>query len=556
MLRENKSFHADDLIVFEQDQAKMRSFWSNKGAYLKRLRDFTGTIRFRLTCWYVGVMAVVLVLFVGGVYLVLYNSLHSSLDDLLQSRSQQLIADYDPTANRINLRESDEVGLSPVVEGEIWLLFDTQGKLLQKEGSIGAADVASLQKQAFGGNPLEIIFQNYKVSSINPNLAGVRFDYRFYSTPVVEDGQKGAELVLGRSREGVEETLHRILLVLLLAVPVALLLCAGGGYWLATRAMRPVRTITQAAGEIEETDLSRRLNLKGGNDELTVLASTFDRMIGRLEAAFTRQRQFTADASHELRTPLTIIDLEVNRALDQSRSEQEYRQALQIIKSENGYMSRLVRDLLTLARADAHQPTFASKELDLSDLTLEIVERLVPLAEEKGLELYPQDLPELVIRGNRTYLTQMLTNLIENALKYTGGVGSRVRVSTGVVGGKWAFVRVTDNGPGIPAEHLPRLFDRFYRVDQVRSHADTEFDFEQPPEARPGAAAPLSQNTPTPPKKVGGSGLGLSIVKWVATSHGGDVAVESEVGVGSVFEVRFPLVKAPTAQDSELKAAP
>lgn len=503
---------------------------TGKKLKLERLFEFIGTIRFRLTCWYVMVVGLVLVLFGGGVYLLLFNSLHSDLDDLLQSRSQQLVADFNPQNNQINLRESNEVGSSPVVEGEIWLLLDPQGSLLQREGNLGASDTATLQKLS-AVTPQK--FLSYKVASLNPNSSEKLFDYRFYFMPVVIAGQRVGELVLGRSREGVEETLHRLLLVLLLAVPVALLLAAVGGYWLAARAMRPVRVITQAAGEIEESDLSRRLNLKG-NDELTVLAATFDRMIGRLEAAFIRQRRFTADASHELRTPLTIIDLEVNRALVQMRSIQEYRQALQIIKSENGYMSRLVRDLLTLARADSRQTAIPMKTLDLSDLSLEIVERLIPLAEEKGIELYPQELPELLIQGNRTYLTQMLTNLLENAIKYTSGTGNWVRVSTGIYAEKWAYVRVADNGPGISPEHLPHLFERFYRVDQARSRSVAEFDFEL---EREGAEGYLSK------RPVSGSGLGLSIVKWVASSHGGEVIVDSHPGTGTVFEVRVPLAE-------------
>lgn len=324
---------------------------------LQKWTRLTTSVRFRLTGWYVLVLGLVLVLFGSVVYLVLFNSLHSDLDDLLHSRFEQLIAGYNTNNGQINLQEQDDSGPSQPVEGEIWLLLDVQGKLIQRAGRINDSDTKLLFNLAvsYSLHQYQQIYQSFKVSSTNPASTIKQFDYRFYFAPVVVSGQKGGTLVLGRSREAVEETLHQLLLVLLLAAPAALLFSALGGYWLAARAMRPVRTITKAANEIEVTDLSRRLNLKGLKDELGELAATFDRMIARLEEAFNRQRQFTADASHELRTPLTIIELEVSRALARKRTPQEYQQALEIIQSENSYMSRLVSDLLTLARADAAQ---------------------------------------------------------------------------------------------------------------------------------------------------------------------------------------------------------
>jgi signal transduction histidine kinase len=169
--------------------------------------------------------------------------------------------------------------------------------------------------------------------------------------------------------------------------------------------MRPVRTITHIAREISESDLNRRLNLKS-RDELGELAATFDQMLDRLQMAFDRQRQFTADASHELRTPLTIVNLEVNRALARPYTPRDYERALSIIGAENDYMSRLVNDLLILARADAGQPMLKQEELDWGDLTWEVVERLSPLARRRGLELVTDDLPELTLCGDRLYLTR------------------------------------------------------------------------------------------------------------------------------------------------------
>jgi signal transduction histidine kinase len=250
-------------------------------------------------------------------------------------------------------------------------------------------------------------------------------------------------------------------------------------------------------------------------------------MLARLNAAFNRQRQFTADASHELRTPLTIVNLETERALSSRHSTDGYEQALKIIQSENEFMIRLVNDLLTLARMDAGQTVLQPEELDLSDVTLEVVERLAPLAVRNNVKITTGELPELVINGDRQFLSQMLSNLVENAIKHTRGQEKRVYVETGYRtsrNGTQACVQVSDNGPGIAPEHLPHIFDRFYQVDKARTHGTAE-----------------GNSTTTVTESPSGSGLGLSIVQWIVQAHGGQVSVKSELGKGSTFEVSLPM---------------
>lgn len=331
------------------------------------------------------------------------------------------------------------------------------------------------------------------------------------------NGSIDATLIVGHPSDEARQ-LRQLLLALLLAAPATLLLAALGGYWLAARAMRPVRLIGRAAEAIGATDLSRRLRLPH-RDELGELAASLDRMLDRLEGAFARQRQFTADASHELRTPLTIVALEADYALAAPRAPEEYARALTAIRVEAAAMARLVNELLILARADAGQLALAREPLDLSDLALIAVERLAPLARGRGVVLAAGDLPELSISGDRAYLLQMLANLVENAIKYTAGHGRRVCVSTGAQGIAHAWVRVADDGPGIAPEHLPHLFERFYRADPSRARS--------PDEGNAGCAP-------------GGSGLGLAIVRWVARAHGGDVLVRSAAGQGTTVEVCLP----------------
>jgi heavy metal sensor kinase len=308
----------------------------------------------------------------------------------------------------------------------------------------------------------------------------------------------------------------RFLITLIAGSLLTLAIAVIGGFWLADRAMRPVKTITQAARAISETDLSHRLNMES-KDELGELANTFDAMLARLQAAFDRQRQFVADASHELRTPLTIVNLETSRALASRRSQPEYQHALTIIHSENDFMSSLVNDLLVLARMDAGQTTMEKNPLDLSDLAVDTIERLTPLAARNGVTLQAGSLPETCVLGDRQYLLQMLSNLVENAIKYMTGDKKQVLVETGTADGT-AWIRISDSGPGIAPEHISHLFDRFYRVDKARTR-DTDM------EADPGQPS--------------GSGLGLSIVQWIVQAHGGEVRVESTLGLGTTFEVRF-----------------
>jgi signal transduction histidine kinase len=306
---------------------------------------------------------------------------------------------------------------------------------------------------------------------------------------------------------------------------MGLLAAAIGGYWLAGKALRPVKMITRTANEINATDLRRRLNLQR-KDEFGELAATFDQMLGRLDAAFKRQTQFTADASHELRTPLTIIDLEINRALTQLYTPEEYRQILETVQTENEQMTAIVNNLLLLARADTGQIVLHLQELDLSDIALANVERLLPLAKQSGITLSTGDLPELLVNGDQQYLNRMMMNLIENAIKYTRGRGTHVHVEVTAKASTWGIFRVQDDGPGIAEEHLPYLFDRFYRADKARSHREQK----------------LSTGTPAGEQQ-GGTGLGLSIVQWIVQAHKGEVLVESKMGDGSTFEVRLPLLK-------------
>ena len=499
---------------------------------------FFHSIRFRLTLWTVAILAVLLLVFSAFVYTRQVSDLEGQARTRLALKVQQfqLLLHGPIESNGSILQTPDftqrEQALLQTQDG--MALVDTSGQVLQKLGSLDTNTITQLV-QTWGsasqsGRPIEAI--------IDQPAAGAN-EHTFRSMVVVTPlfvERQWVGLLLISSPIDPQGTLPRLALTLLLASLGTLALVIAGGYWLSDRAMAPVRTITRAARSISESDLHRRLHL-GTQDEIGELADTFDAMLERLQAAFDRQRQFTADASHELRTPLTIVSLEADHALARRRSYDEYERALRVIKAENEFMTHLVNDLLTLARMDAGQTKLHLEPLDLSDVTLDSVERLIPLAQRDGIELITGELPEVEIEGDRNFLAHMLTNLIENAIKYSGGAGHHVWVETGcsetgqpVTG----WVSVTDDGPGIPAEHLPHLFDRFYRVDPARSRGNGN-----------SAADPEAEEAE---KGTEGSGLGLSIVQWIAKQHGGQVFVQSEVGKGSRFEVRLPCQSQPVKQ--------
>ncbi len=491
------------------------------------------SIRFRLALWFVAILAVVLAVFSFFVYTRQVREMRAAALLRLELKERRL-GGLDRFSERGFLDRAPSQlpgdatsGAAFLQDEDVLVLLSASGQVIQSWGPVeidGANDV--LQKAVERQKHPSTASGRYLVADLpglEPNTA-----YIFTAGSINYEGRLGGFYLLGTPVDP-DGALPRLLLSLLVGSAVTLAIALLGGFWLADRALRPVRQITQAARSIGETDLSLRLNMHQA-DEIGELADTFDGMLARLQAAFERQRQFTADASHELRTPLTIVDLETAHALAAPRSAQEYGRALAVIQSENQFMIRLVNNLLTLARMDSGQVVLQKEPVDLSDVILEVVERLAPVAQKAGVRLATGDLPELPVLGDRQFLIQMLTNLVDNAIKFSArrAVGSPnpliVELSSGsrrLPAGEIAWARVRDHGPGIAPEHLARLFDRFYQVDAARSQADRE---------------PAENTDPA----LTGAGLGLSIVQWIVQAHNGEIQVESEPGVGTTVEIRLP----------------
>ncbi|MFL5660558.1 MAG: sensor histidine kinase [Ktedonobacteraceae bacterium] len=478
------------------------------------------SVRTRLTLWYLAVMAFIVFAFGGSLYatqtFLNADAAESRLETQLYQDSQRFAQTYEhalldrqaPTA--LHLNQSSQ---------EMVLLLHPDGSILDTRGPLTGSVIQPLRARAEQNSEM-IDLTVQENHSHGWGWWAKDNDYRILLTPVLNQNARIATLLVGLPRQS--PTIP-FLAIWLFHGTLALLVAAIGGYWLAGKALRPVKMITRTANEINATDLRRRLHLKR-RDEFGELAATFDQMLARLEAAFKRQTQFTADASHELRTPLTIIDLEINRALTQLERPEEYRQILEQIQAENEQMTYIVNNLLTLARADTGQLVLQREVVDVSDIALACVERLLSLAQQSHITLSTGTLPELLVCGDPQYLSRMFMNLIENAIKYTCGIGARVHVELACEQERWAVAYVQDDGPGIADEHLPSLFERFYRVDKARARK-----IEQ-------TSVALGKQDP------GGTGLGLAIVQWIVQAHGGEVRVESKLDSGSVFQVRLPLL--------------
>jgi heavy metal sensor kinase len=448
---------------------------------------FFKSIRTRLTLWYLAVIVVLLLIFSSVAYFMLDYTLYNNLDNTLQNRANSLNT---PT---YVVPKSNELLMS----------FDANGNETQSVGgvTVDTPKLSGLIKKAIAG-------QNAYLSATGTENQNIRLYATSFLNPF--NGQP-VVIVVGQTTTEITDVLHTFVYVIVIAMVAIIILAGIGGLFLAERALKPVQQITKTAQNIEGSDLSQRINVKT-DDELGMLASTLNEMIGRLEESFNRQRQFTADASHELRTPLAIMQAEATLALSKERSPDDYRKSLETISQESDYMSSVIGKLLFLARSDAGKEQLTFEDVELKGLITGLASNIEALAQDKGIKFAVDAHEELMVSGDKVKLRQLFINILENAVRYTPTAG---HISVSLVKQESnAVVSISDTGIGIPPEHLPHIFERFYRVDKARARAD------------------------------GGVGLGLAIAKIITESHKGKIEVESELGKGTTFRISIP-VKSP-----------
>ncbi len=337
---------------------------------------------------------------------------------------------------------------------------------------------------------------------------------RLLTVPVHLDNRLVRIVQVGMSLGEELETLRKLLLIFVISIPLGILIISCGGWFLAGQALRPVDLITRSAQRITAENLSQRLVVLNPDDEIGRLAETFNATLARLEISFVRTRRFFVDISHELRTPLTIIRGEAEVGLKWAKEPDEFREILRSTMDEVVRMSDIVESLLELSRAEDGGLNLEMQEIELSEFLRALIHDLNQQSrlQDQGKRVLITVSGSTWVMGDLRRLRQVFLNLLDNALKYSP-TDNPVQVDMTVEAG-FAKVRVADCGPGIPADDLPHIFERFYRVDKSRNRSE------------------------------GGTGLGLSLVKSLTEAHGGLITVESTQGIGSIFTVQLPVVDA------------
>ena len=479
------------------------------------------SLRFKLTLWYVLILGILLISFSSFLYFTLSKSLHRDVDNKLRSLAELIALESASPLSKFGFGSIDQaletsMNLKPI--GKFIQVLDESGNIGRKSENLKNVQLPiSLNALKNASKGLVTFETNHSIGNT---------PLRIITFPVTENNHVTKIVQIASSLEGVEDALNTLFIILIVTVPLALMVASLGGQFLAHKALKPVDNITQTARVITSQNLNQRITPPKVKDEISRLIETFNEMISRLDQSFRQIKQFSSDASHELKTPLTILKGEVEVTLRKERTPQEYQQTLKSNLEEINRMSQIVEDLLLLSRADTGEVRLNIEDINLTEILNEVVTQMDRLAQSKGLYFSTSNHhQDIHIFGDALRIRELFINLIENGIKYTEEGGSihitlqkentpPVRSQSDWEGGeKNGFVKViiSDTGIGIAKEDQERIFSRFFRVDKARS------------------------------RERGGSGLGLSICKWIVEAHQGEIVVESELGKGSSFIVKLPL---------------
>ncbi len=459
---------------------------------------FGKTIRSRLTLWYMSVLVVSFFILGFLVERLVRSGIYSQVDEELVDARTMVVAALDracaeesnPDAKRL-ADEINELGLPPHLALQL-----TVGakKIRQNSKSVpeGIFEIAG------GEGPLA-----------KPVTAQAADGARAWRVCLARSRNPANryEVILARDLTPIDNQLGAFHRIILIAIPLILLVAAGGGWFLAGRALDPVSRIAAQARQIEAQALDRRLETGNPNDELGQLVQVLNDMFERLERTFQQQRQFIDDAAHELRTPAAILRSQADVALERPRSAAEYASTLETMRSETEHLSTIVDDLLLSARADAAQLQVSLTPVDLMEIVDESCRAMKPLILRKRLTLNWKVGEEVPVSADAKLVRRAVTNLLANAIHFTPSAGT-ILVAVHLRD-RFGSVEIADTGKGITEEDLPHIFERFYRGRRDSPESD-------------------------------GAGLGLSIVNMIAQMHGGRVSVSNNSGGGSVFELRIP----------------
>jgi heavy metal sensor kinase len=460
------------------------------------------SLRLRLTAWYLALFSLLFVLFGVFLYGMLSSALRDRLDESLRSEIE--------TAAGMFADELEEAkGDVPTAAAETasgMRVRDTLVAVVADGVLLAASDPSRLRET---GSIAGLVSHPPDAGQVEElpryGPSGARAMVR--RVPVAAGGREVLVIALA-PLDPILAELRVVRRVIFIALPLLLGIAGLGGYWLTTRGLAPLNWMASQARDIGGASLHRRLEIGAAASELTVLSASFNELLARLDQSFETMRRFVADASHELRTPLSVIRGEADVALARDRSAASYRESLAIVLDESRRLSRLVDDLLNLARADSGHARLQLQDFYLNDLLAECCRSAQAMAGARRIELECRCAADAPFRGDEELLRRLVMNLLDNAIRYTPPGGKIV--ATLEMESSEVRIGISDTGPGIPPEAAPHIFERFYRADEARSRQD------------------------------GGFGLGLSIVKWVAEAHHGAVEFASQPGAGSAFTVTLP----------------
>jgi heavy metal sensor kinase len=465
----------------------------------------TRSLRFQLVVWYAGLLTGCFALIGGATYVVLENYLVGALKENQLRRARQvgqLLMEEAQRHAEGRVGEEIEARYTPSLNDRFVRVTRTNGELLYrsgapKEGNFAPADL-----------PPAAWPRGDETTQEAPLPSGRKMLLASYRVRTAD----GMNYVVdaGAPMDDVQAHLRQWTMLLVFGLPVAAVIAVAGGSLLVKRALSPVDKIAASAERISSQNLNERLPVPQTGDELQRLSVALNHMIGRLDEAFQYSRRFVADASHELRTPLTVLRGEIESYVQEPQLPAEWRERLGSMLEEVVRLANIVEGLFAISRLDAGEAQAQWVRFDLGRLAAATADQMFLLAEDKKIALTCTAPKGVWVEGDRARMKQVVVNLLDNAIKYTAE-GGQVGMSVGAIDSK-AVLEVTDNGIGIPADALPRIFDRFFRVDKARS------------------------------RDLGGAGLGLSIVKSICIAHHGRVEARSMPGQGSCFRVELPLM--------------
>ena len=457
----------------------------------------------KMTLWYILTFFVSSLIICGFLYFRLKHQLVKEVDRFIHDETKELATVFSRTPKEIDFfKRFEEDAMNRDYFPFYFQILDLSGGPFFI--SRGFREIGYKPKDRVWGNA-----RNGKETQEIIESPKRRTPYRIISTPVFTDGKLTHIIQVGTHLHYVRKSLSVFKGNILAAFPIILILGSLGGWILARRSLSPIGYIASKAQSITSQNLSERLTPRGTEDEMDHLIWTINAMIARLEESFKRMAEFTADVSHELKTPICALKGEGEVLLSKARTAEEYQEGLAHFIERFDQLNRMINDLILLSKSEASEGELKLVPVRLDLLIRDIDDLFQVLADQKHVTLNTDPLQETVVMGDKMRLQQLLTNLIDNALKFTPEEGSIwVRLEKN---GGFVQIKVKDTGMGIPKEEQENIFKRFYRVDKSRS------------------------------KDTGGVGLGLSIVDWIVKTHHGKIEVESEVNQGATFIISLPL---------------